>query len=158
MKNIFAIATLCLAVILGSYVTPDAHGRQSWVHPVFVAADFTGSGAMVWTVDALDVLTDSYIISGKTVTYNLVVTTSSISGTGDLLLQRALPGGVVAVSNQSGGCNVDDRAASAGSRDSGRVYVTNGSEDLLISHETGSDWNPGTDHATVNCSITFEIE
>jgi hypothetical protein len=64
---------------------------DNWIQRSFDAARFTASGAMTWTVDAGDVVTDAYIVLGKTVIYSLTLANSTTGGTASTELRVTLP-------------------------------------------------------------------
>jgi len=67
-----------------------SHEQGAWITPTFSAANFTAS-AGTWTVDAGDVLTDMYRLSGRTLHWQFAVATTSVSTT-PTYLQRTLWG------------------------------------------------------------------
>jgi hypothetical protein len=60
------------------------------------ANDFSGNGAMTWTVEAGDIVSFRYGIQGKMLFVSLFIVTSSIAGVLDSTLQIKLPGGYIA--------------------------------------------------------------
>lgn len=67
------------------------HEQGAWITPPFSAADYSGNvGA--WAVDALDVLTCEYRLSGRTLHVSLFLSSTNVSGA-PTYLRRTLPGG-----------------------------------------------------------------
>jgi hypothetical protein len=77
-----------------------------WTTPSFDAGDYTGSGSMTWTVDSGDVTTMSYTLVGTTMVLSFFLTSTSVGGTPDSVLQIAIPGGFTAVSRMRNPINV----------------------------------------------------
>ena len=74
----------------------------AWTTPTFAAGDFTAIGAMTWTVEAGDVVTYAYTISGKVMTVAFELITTAIGGTPSYELRIKIPGGKTATKNMSG--------------------------------------------------------
>ncbi len=70
-----------------------AHEQGAWITGAFSAGDFTGSGAMTWTVDAGDVLTFKYRLLGRTLTMMFNINTSTVGGTAGAILYMKIPAG-----------------------------------------------------------------
>ena len=68
-----------------------AHEQGPWILLPFNAADWTASGAMVWTVLAGNVTDQSYRLSGNTIIYSVNVSSTTVGGTADIELRIALP-------------------------------------------------------------------
>lgn len=66
-------------------------GIGSWTTPSYSAGDFTANGAMVWTVEAADVITYSYIIIDKLMFVNFWLQLTTIGGTPNTKLRIAIP-------------------------------------------------------------------
>lgn len=69
------------------------HEQGAWLVPPFTAADYTGSGSMVWTVAAGHVVDCRYRLSGRTLSWTLLIVGSTTSGTAAAQLTRVIPGG-----------------------------------------------------------------
>jgi len=65
------------------------HAQGAWITPAYVAGDFTGSGAMTWTVDVGDRSIMKYLLDGRRLSVAVEVLTTSIAGTPTALLQIA---------------------------------------------------------------------
>jgi Collagen triple helix repeat (20 copies) len=68
-----------------------SHEQGPWITLPYNAANFTGSGAMTWTVPAISVTDQSYKLAGNTITYSLNVSGTTIGGTPDIELRSTLP-------------------------------------------------------------------
>jgi len=65
-----------------------------WINVPFSAGDFTGNGAMTWTVASGDVLFNMYTLIGKTMIWILQLDTTSVGGTPNTQLLATVPGGL----------------------------------------------------------------
>ena len=125
----------------------------AWTTPAFDAGNFTASGAMTWTVAAGDVITYSYIITGKimTVIFNLKETT--VGGTPAAELRIAIPGSQVSTKAIITPCLVYDGTAWA----TGKIVIPVGGTYMSIYKIDNSNWTAGTDDHYINGEVTFEI-
>lgn len=57
------------------------HEQGAWITATFAAGNFTAAGSMTWTVDAGDVASLAYRLSGRTVTVVFQLETTTIGGT-----------------------------------------------------------------------------
>jgi hypothetical protein len=75
-----------------------AHEQGAWITPPYSAANFVGTGGMVWTVEAGDLTVLKYRLSGRSVTLLIRLENTSISGTltGQVHIQPAAYGAYVA--------------------------------------------------------------
>lgn len=69
------------------------HNQGSYITIPFVAGDFTGNGAMTWTVAAGDIAGDSYMIVGRQYNATFRYNTTDVGGVLNTILQRLLPNG-----------------------------------------------------------------
>lgn len=74
----------------------------------FAAGNFTGSGAMTWTVTVGQVQYFAYSIVGKTMTVWCNIVNSTTGGTAGTALQIAIPGGFQAGANIQGSCVIEN--------------------------------------------------
>lgn len=68
--------------------TPMGH----WIAVAYNAANFGSGGGVTWTVDAADVVSNAYTLVGRTMTWNLILNTTTLAGAGNQL-RVVLPGG-----------------------------------------------------------------
>lgn len=69
----------------------------NWQDVPFNAANFAGGGGgLVWTVDAADVSCNRYALVGRTMFWNLSISTSVLSGTPYFAVNLTIPGGFIA--------------------------------------------------------------
>lgn len=75
-----------------------AYGNGEWKDVDFDASNFTGNGAMTWTVDAGDVTTNRYTRIGDTLMWEVIISDTLVGGTPDTMLKITLPDGLTAAS------------------------------------------------------------
>jgi len=66
-------------------------GDQAWTDVPFNAGNFGASGAMVWTVEAGDILQNRYLRMGKTLFWSGYYFTTTLTGTASSQLRVNLP-------------------------------------------------------------------
>ena len=67
-----------------------------WTSVDYAAGNFTGSGAMTWTVESADQLIYKYTLRGHTLTLSVQLFSTVVGGTLDFELRVAIPGGYTA--------------------------------------------------------------
>lgn len=124
-----------------------------WRTVPFAAGNFTGNNAMTWTLTSGDQLTFAYIKVAKTMIVSAYLTTTSVGGTPDTLLQIAIPGGHTADGIHAGPFVYVDNA---GARAVGRWSVNN---DKVISLQRidGAAWAASANLTDVYLSATFKV-
>jgi hypothetical protein len=65
----------------GSFWRMIAYEQGSWIAPTFNAADYSAVGAMTWTLTAGDVIAQRYRLSGKTMSIEFYLATTTVGGT-----------------------------------------------------------------------------
>lgn len=119
-----------------------------WVTPT--GTTFTGVGGTV-TVDPADIKYNAYSIVGRTVTYQIQVRNATFSGS-CAAIQISLPFLDTDIVNiggfQVGGFSQND----------GVLIVVFGTNNLLLSTATGSNFANGTNNRSFDVSVTFEVE
>lgn len=127
----------------------------NWIQRQFDATRFTASGSMAWTVEAGDVVTDAYIVNGKTVTYSLVLSSSTLSGTASNEVRVTLPSKLVVMRTMSNVVRLFDTTNNAYV---GYAYVTPGVDYIRISRLDFGPFTLVTNGFGIHAQITFEIE
>jgi hypothetical protein len=84
-----------------------------WTDVPYSAANFTGFGAMTWTVDAADQITYRYMFVGDTMFVDVYLDATSVGGVVSTPLMIAIPGGFVAAKSVASGTFVVDNGATA---------------------------------------------
>lgn len=69
------------------------HEQGAWITPPYAAGDFTSTLGTVWTVDAGDVVTFRYRVSGRTLTISFYILSTSVSSPASGQLFVKIPGG-----------------------------------------------------------------
>jgi len=125
----------------------------AWTTPAFDAGNFTASGAMTWTVEAADVVTYAYTISGKVmvISFNIAVTT--VAGTPSDELHIAIPAGKTSTKTMVNSIYILDN----GTRMMGRVAATAGQTHLMCAKMDNSNFAASTNATYLQGQIIFEI-
>ena len=126
-----------------------------WISVAFNAANFSGNGAMTWTLQAGDQLAYSYTLVGKTMFISGYFNQTTVGGTVNTDLRVAIPGGFVANGLVIGLARVNP---AAGAFSPGTVYVLSGG--TLINFQTinGTNWVAGADITALQFSLAFPIQ
>jgi len=118
------------------------HEQGAWITPAYNAADYFATAPMTWTVDAGDVITDSYYLRGRILFRQIVLATTSITGTPGSALKRTVPAGfsmpvqtdAIGASNPNG----------AGYAAAVFALVTGTTEQFFPSMNTAATWTLST--------------
>jgi len=142
-------ATIDEAVAMSSKLTiPGA-----WTTPTFDAANFTASGGGSWTVESGDVTTYAYVITGKIMTVNFRIGTSTVAATANTLAIKVPASKTITKSFQ-----VPFLATDNGTTEVGMLYAEAGQTVLtLYRNVAAAAWTACTNLAGCNGEITFEI-
>ena len=62
-----------------------SHQQGGWITPPFVASNFVGSSGLTWTVGAVQVGRSAYVLVGRTLQLSLLVSGSTLAGSGSAL-------------------------------------------------------------------------
>lgn len=125
----------------------------AWTTPAFSAGDFTGSGAMTWTLVAGDVSTFAYMIDGKKMTVSFYLLTTTVGGVADDTLRIAIPASKTATKTMLNACYISDN----GTPVIGTCRVVAAGTSIEIQRTDGADFTAATDATSVLGQITFEI-
>lgn len=135
------------------------HEQGAWITPTFAAGDFTGSGAMTWTVAAGDVTTYAYYLRGRALTVAYRIVTATIGGGSDRPVNIKIPGGFTAAKTMDAvGRSVDNGGAMV----AGAILVSGGATTIghfaTVSSLTGNWTNPSADNMQAIGQITIEVQ
>ena len=127
----------------------------AWTTPTYDAANFYGVDAMTWTVDAGDVTSYAYIITGKTMTVAWWIGTTTVGGTLSTTLKIKIPAAKTSTKNlpfayilsNAGGTNVV-----------GFGYVAAGGTTINLNLIDSANWSAATNTTVVYGQVTFEID
>lgn len=129
-----------------------------WTTPAFSAGNFAGYGALTVTVASGDVVTQEYTLIGKTMTYNVVLTTVSTGGTADVAIKVKVPGSFTINKLVRVPCIIND---AGGGRAMGLAEAIAGDTFVYVYKDAtlASNWsNAATDNTAIEFSITFEVQ
>jgi hypothetical protein len=128
------------------------HEQGAWITQPYSAADYSGSGAMTWTVSAGNVVANRYRLTGRTLQQSVAINNTSTGGSPANTLRIRIAGGFV------GGGSYDATLVALGAIDHPGAFIRTSASyawlDLYTSL-TGANWAIGTVHMSV--SIAFEV-
>jgi hypothetical protein len=129
------------------------HEQGAWITPTFSAGAFTGTGSMTWTVDAGDVTTFAYRISGRTMILAFYLLTTTVGGTPSDPLLITIPRGATAAKTiLTQGLRVSDN----GTLRTG--YVSSTAAGTTIALGISANWAASTNNTAVFGSLEFELQ
>ncbi len=135
----------------GLYQAARTTPMGDWANQAFNAANYTADSG-TWTVASGDVTTNRYSQVGKTVTWQLVLVTTTVSG-GQSQLRVAVPGGLTEASlTRAGTCNVNENTANL----TVGTWTMSGAGYVAFT-VPGATWNGTTNTTAVSATIVFEI-
>jgi hypothetical protein len=126
----------------------------AWTTPAYNAADFTAQGAMTWTVDAGDVITFAYTISGKRMTVAFLFATTTIGGTPSFRLRFKIPSAKVAAKTTVNPVWVSNNGVALAG---GYAQVDPAGTTIDIYLLAQGNFAAGTNNNYIYGQITFEI-
>jgi hypothetical protein len=122
-----------------------------WQSAPFAAADYTASGAMVWTVGASNIGHVAYMLVGATLLLDFQISSSALSGSAESTLLLRLPGGFQAARDHSATVSYTN-----GSPNIGRIRILAGESTLRLTTATESAWSL-SDPVSVAGQIALEV-
>lgn len=126
-----------------------------WANVTYAGGNFTAGGTQTWTVDAGDVPAFTYTEIGKTLTFNLILSNTSVGGVANPELRVAIPNSRTAVGSTDGWCVGTDN----GTVFRGFWQATNGNAYISIYSDptAGTNWTAATNNTQVRCagSLSF---
>ena len=129
-------------------------GDSGWITPTFAAGDYVGTGAMTWTVASGDVEVMRYRIQGKTMTVNIILTTTTVGGPVNSPLKIKIPASKSVSKRAINPCHILDN----GTRLIAYLEVTPTDATYInVAKADGSNWTLSTDNTYVRGQIVFEI-
>lgn len=126
-----------------------------WADVAYAGGNFTGQGAMTWTVEVGDQATFAYTLIGKTAILILVVLTSSVGGTPNTYLQAAIPGGMLAAKASYTPVLAQDAGAGT---EMAFCQTIVGAGLLYFGKLSGANWSASTNGTSLWCSVIFEVQ
>ena len=128
-----------------------------WVTPAFNAGDFTGSDSMTWTVEAGDVTTFQYTVSGKVMTFVFVLNTTTVGGTPASALEIAIPGGFTSTTEVWATAYAVD-SGDGTSAPAPCNTLASGTRINCFTNGGSTVWTAATNTTQLKGQITFEID
>lgn len=133
-----------------------AAGIGSWTDVTYASGNFTGLGAMTWTVDSGDAQNYSYCRIGNVLHVSLWLITTSVGGTPNVALQVAVPGGLqasVAGTNNGGSYQYSD----AGTIATG-LWMCNATTPIqFLKANPSANWGASTNTTEIKAQITLRL-
>jgi hypothetical protein len=134
-----------------SYSGPSS---GAWVALAFNAGDYTGSGAMTWTVAVGDFILLAYaFLNRKTVIVSFEIATSTVGGVADQFLIIALPAAITPLRTMRGSFFYND-ASGALTLGQWTAFATT---PALYLYKLVGNWTLGADGTRVVGNAIFEI-
>lgn len=152
-----AISSTYFTSLSGANLTGLSFSQLSttWTTRSYSAGNYTASGSMTWTVDAPDVVIESYVELGKTMLWAADIYTSSVGGTVAGELRITLPNSRTIASSVSsaGSCSGLDNGA-----DVPVTYrATGGDSYVKLIRTFGQNWTLSTNQTYVTCMFVLQI-
>jgi hypothetical protein len=146
-------ASLTAGAVTNLTVSSATTLGQAWTNVVFDASNYTGSASMVWTVEAADVVTHEYIITGKIMTVNFYIGSTTVGGTPDTSLIIPIPASKVSTNTMIIPIYYDD----ATTKGIGHAIVSASGTTISLYKIDRGAWGLATNTTGVGGSLTFEI-
>lgn len=144
-----------IRVLSGIYEVNRSTPAGHWVNRAYSGANFTANGAMTWTVDSSDVVTDQYMLLGKTLFYHGNFAATSVGGTPNTTLKILIPGGFTAAQTATSNVWLKD----AGNYITpGYAEVNTGGGFIMFFTNNEVNFTTGTDNTQARFQINFEIQ
>lgn len=143
-KNIYART----AIYERTRTTPAGE----WIDVAFNAADYTGSGTLVWTVQSGDITALAYTLVGKTMTVAFSIDTSSVIGTGMTLI-IPIPGGFTSARTVEVAIHILDNLV----RTTGYAFVSAGTTTISFRRTNEANFAASADGTYIRGEIAFPI-
>ncbi len=139
--------------LLYNDATDVAWNTLVWTSIVTASGNFAAFGAGTWTVADADINTFKYLLVGKTMWVNFIITTSTVSRSGGspIYLAITIPAGKTVNGNHIGFCPyvLDNGVQTTG------IIQTTGTQ-ILISRSDNAQWANATDTTYVWGSLVLE--
>jgi len=138
----------------GVYERARGFAMGDWNDVPFNAGDFTGSGSMIWTVTAGNIVTRRYTLVGHTMSYACFIQSTTVGGTPSNELHVALPAPyTVAHHAITGGCVTQDVGGPLGI---GYTQIVAGTNYVLVTRPGNVNFSVGSGTA-VYFTATLEV-
>lgn len=123
-----------------------------WTAITFAAGNFTGSGAMTWTLTSGDVGHNRYSKINKNLYWTGRYVTTTVAGTPAQTLLIAIPTGTFATSSQTSKCHASDNGVICDA-----IALTIDATHLGIQRADGSNWAASTNNTAIYFNSIWEL-
>lgn len=122
----------------------------------YLAGDFSGSGAMTWTVDAGDVNHFRYQVTGKRMHLMFDLVTTSVGGVvANEFLRVKIPGGFLPAATAQIPFTYQDNG---GNPTSGYCLISMGNNLLSFRPALGANWTVAVNTTRVSFNLDIEVQ
>lgn len=130
------------------------HEQGAWITPAYAAGTYT-TGAGTWTVDAGDVTSHKYRLSGRTLIFSVRIDTSSVASSPSEL-RVGLPAGLTsAISGQDSAVIFDNSLTTS---DNGVAAVSSSGVFVAIFLKGFGAWATATNTTGLRFTLTLEVQ
>ena len=119
----------------------------------YLAANFTGSGTMTWTVDGADVNNLAYAVIGKLMFLAFNISATSVGGALSSALQIAIPGHAQSSRYGAGSYQYADNGVAG----AGAWQVSPNGTVLQLFNASSGNWTASANNTTVVGTAIFEV-
>lgn len=129
------------------------HEQGAWITPTFAAGSYTAN-AGTWTLQSGDVIYNEFRLSGRTLSWNFRLATTSVSNAG-AVLQAAIPGGFTAATSSLPLTRSNDNATAFAVS----YMLVNAAAALVqfVSTIGGTGYAIATNTTEVAAAVSFEV-
>lgn len=134
------------------------HEQGPAIDVPFTAGDFTGNGAMTWTLDSADLSQFSYHLVGRFVTFQIAIASSTTGGTPNTNLRVLIPNGWTISATQSiiGFARTQNNGGTVAA---GFIQATDADNThILFKLMAAGNWANGTNNNAQQGQISFNID
>jgi len=131
---------------------------QYFTSPTFAAGDYTGNGALTWTVAVGDVSTYAYSLNGRILTVSFALLATTVGGTPDTTLQLKIPAGYVSKKIMFGTFTYSDNSSTVFAVGTTRVDAGGTVIGLYRTPYLNATWSASADLTNVLGTVSFEVQ
>ena len=131
-----------------------SHSQGAYIATTFAAGDYTGNGAMTFTVASGDVITNTSCLVGKLLYFTVRLFTASVGGTPNDQLHVAIPNGYSAVASVLFPARLSDNG---GASTFGHVRCSAAGTTCFVSKLDGSNWTAAADTTAFDFAVIIEV-
>lgn len=131
----------------------DSHIQGAFINQPFNAGDFTGAGALTWTVGVGNISTFAYYLNGKELTVILAEGGGTTGGTPNLYLNSVIPGGFSSSSPTAGLYRYSENGVAA----AGTYFAAINSSTQISYYKLDTAINWLVAGTVVNMSVNFSF-